>query len=123
MRSGVTVGGGEESVMVGAVGIGGGVVIGRGSGITVGGGEESVMVGAVGVGGGVVVGGGPVGGVSVHGMEDGGSPAHTCISLMNNQLMSRLVNSNVIITNRTPVLCTVKVFLDRVLVAEENVQL
>ena len=119
MRSGVTVGGGEESVMVGAVGIGGGVVIGRGLGITVGGGEESAMVGAVGVGGGV----GSVGGVLVHEMEDGGSPAHTCISLMNNQLMSGLVNSNVIITNRTPVLCTVKVFLDRVLVAEENVQL
>ena len=57
------------------------------SGVTVGGGEESVMVGAVGVGGGVVVGGGSVGGVSVHEMEDGGSPVHTCISLMNSQSM------------------------------------
>ena len=56
-----------------------------------GGGEERVMVGAQGVGGeegrkvkGVV--GGSVG--RPHETEDGGSPAHSCISLMNSQSMS-----------------------------------
>ena len=93
------------------------------SGVTVGGGEESAMVGAVGVGGGVVVGGGSVGGVSVHEMEDGGSPVHICISLMNSQSMSSLVKSNTMIRERTPVLCKVKVSLDRVLSVEEKVQL
>ena len=93
------------------------------SGVTVGGGEESMMVGAVGVGGGVVVGVGSVGGVSVHVMEDGGSPVHTCISLMNSQSMSSLVKSKVMIRKLTPVLCKVKVFLDRVSVLEEKGQL
>ena len=93
------------------------------SGVTVGGGEESVMVGAVGVGGGVVVGGGSVGGVSVHEMEDGGSPVHTCISLMNSQSMSALVNSYVMVREIKPFLCKVKVSLDRVLSVEEKGQL
>ena len=92
------------------------------SGVTVGGGEESMMVGAVGVGGGVVVGVGSVGGVSVHEMEDGRSPVHICISLMNSQSTSSLVNSNVMVKKRTSALCKVNVFLDRVLVVEENVQ-
>ena len=87
------------------------------------GGEESVMVGAVGVGGGVVAGGGSVGGVSVHEMEDGGSPVHICISLTNSQSMSALVKSNMIIRKSTSVLCKVKVSLDRVLLVEEKVQL
>ena len=62
-----------------------------------GGGGERVMVGARRVGGeeggeveGVV--GGSVGGP--HEMEDGGSPVHSCISLMNSQSMSRLVSWN-----------------------------
>ena len=93
------------------------------SGVTVGGGEESVMVGAVGVGGGVVVGVGSVGGVSVHVMEEGGSSVHTCISLMNSQSMLSSVNSYVMVREITPVLCNVKVFLDRVLLVEEKVQL
>ena len=54
----------------------------------VGGGKERVMgvVGVVGVVEGEVV-GVDVGGGS-HEMEDGGSPEHSCISLMNSQSMS-----------------------------------
>ena len=60
------VGGGEERVMVGGRG-----VVGGAEGVV---GEEGVGVGVVGVS--VVV---------PHEMEGGGSPAHSCISLMNSQ--------------------------------------
>ena len=54
-----------------------------------GGGEERVMVGAGGVGGGEVEGVGVGGSVGrPHKMEDGGSLAHSCISLLNSQSMS-----------------------------------
>ena len=77
------VGGGEERVMVGAVGVGGEE------------GGEVVGVCVEGVEGGEVVGvcvGGVVG--KSHEMVNGGSPAHSRTSLMNSQAMSGLVNRN-----------------------------
>lgn len=80
------------------------------------------MVGARGVGGeeggeveGVGV-GGSVGGS--HEMEDGGSPVHSRISLMNSQSMSVVVSWNVMFRCVILVCDTVKVFLDSVLSLE-----
>ena len=68
------VGGGEERVMGGARGVGEGEIAGVGVGVGVG-------IG-VGIGVGVTVVDGS------HEMEDGGSPVHSCISLMNSQSVS-----------------------------------
>ena len=59
------------------------------TGSPVGGGEERVREGGVGEGGGEVVGVGSVVGESQE-MEDGGSPAHSSISLINIQSVSWL---------------------------------
>ena len=66
------VGGGEERVMVGGRGVVGGEIAGVCVGVSVG-----VCIG-VGV---MVV-------DESHEMEDGGSPAHSCISLTNSQSVS-----------------------------------
>ena len=93
------------------------------SGVTDGGRGERVREGGVGEGGGEEVGVCVVGSVVVgesQEMEDGGSPAHCCISLINSQSVSTL-KLNVI--NKLSGFCgRVNVFLVSVLVVEEKEQ-
>ena len=86
----------------------------------VGGGEERVREGGVREGGGEEVGAGSVVGESQE-MEDGGSPAHSCISLMNSQSVSWLKLN--VISKLSGVCVRVNVFLVSVLVEEEKEQL
>ena len=85
----------------------------------VGGGEERVREGGVGEGGGEEVGTGSVVGEPQE-MEDGGSPAHSCISLMNSQSVSWLKLN--VISTLSGFCGRVNVFLVSVLVEEEKEQ-
>ena len=90
------------------------------TGSPVGGGEERVREGGVGEGGGEVVGVGSVVGESQE-MEDGVSPSHSSISLINIQSVFRLKLNMMI---RSSGFCNrVNVFLVNPLVVEEKGQL
>ena len=90
------------------------------TGSPVGGGEERVREGGVGEGGGEVVGVGSVVGESQE-MEDGVSPSHSSISLINIQSVFRLKLNMMI---RSSGFCDiVNVFLVYPLVVEEKEQL
>ena len=90
------------------------------TGSPVGGGEERVREGGVGEGGGEVVDVGSVVGEPQE-MEDGGSPAHSSISLINIQSVSWLKLNVICISSGFS--GTVYVFLVSVLLVEEKEQL
>ena len=90
------------------------------TGSPVGGGEERVREGGVGEGGGEVAGVRSVVGESQE-MEDGGSPAHSSISLINIQSVFRLkLNAR---TKLSGFVAIVYIFLVSVLLVEEKEQL
>ena len=93
------------------------------SGVTDGGRGERVREGGVGEGEGEEVGVGVVGSVVVgesQEIEDGGSPAHSCISLINSQSVLVLILN--VMTMSSGFCGRVNVFLVSVLVVEEKEQ-